>query len=260
VKFLRILSLIVTVFLLAFSAVSATQAAPVGVELSSARSAQVSAKSIHYIAFAPKGGYAILFDKFGYSTNNVPKTFNTKLKEFNTREEDITSVSFTADGKGWVIVGAKTVAWEGIPDKAAEKIKELAGKDSTVKQVVLGPKKEWLVLFDSNGYSSVGLAKGIVDALKEVNTDEKEIKQLSFSPTGEYVLLYGRNGYFWSTKIPADAVAKLEKYNADKLEIIGTAFGEKDAWAIITDEEVSWGDTTVEFADEVKALLATGKK
>jgi hypothetical protein len=220
-----------------------------------APSTPIPSTFVKWIAFGLQESWAILIGKNGYSTFNVPKSLNEKLKELNADDEEIKSVSFAADD-GWVIIYGDNGYWlNNIPQDAADKLKELNKKKSVITQVTFGAKDSWVIIFDDNGYSAVGMPKGLTNRLKDANTDGVVIKQVSIDANGEWFILYGKNGYYWTDNLPEGALKKLKEYNTAENEIFCAAFGPDGGWVVISDAEISYGDVAKDVSAKIKELL-----
>jgi WD40 repeat protein len=261
-KVIRFFVLSFVVAALAFSSsLSASKAAPAPHELSSISAApKIGDKQVKSVIFAPDDGYAILIGSNGYSTSNVAKTFNAKLKELNTDDETITSVAFSKDG-GWVITYGTNGYWlENVPQKLEDKLKELNDDKSEIISVAIDAEDNWIVLYDEYGYSSIGMSKELVTSLTKVNKDKKTMKQVAFDPDGLSVLLYGTNGYYFSKDLPEEALKTLSDYNDKNYELLSVAFGPDASWVIVADKKIAWAGVSEKLEDKIKELADASTK
>jgi hypothetical protein len=261
-KFIRLSILAVLFATLAFTSFSPSKAATH--ELSSAFAApKIRDTQIKSVLLAPDDGYVILIGSNGYSTSNVRKTFNTKLKELNDDSQEIKSVAFAKDG-GWVIIYGDNGYWlEDVPQKLADKLEELNKDKSVIISVSIDADDNWIVIFDDYGYSSVGMPKELVTSLQKVNKDQKTMKLVAFDPDGRSLLLYGSNAYYFSKDLPKKALDTLADYNDKSYEILSVSFGAKASWVIVADNEgqsiVSWAGVSKKLSDKIKELVDKDK-
>jgi len=80
------------------------------------------------IAFAPEGGWVILYDKSNYWAEGIPKKAYDKIVELAKKAVELKSAAFARNG-GWAILYNKnSVASNNIPKEAEQALKDLAKK------------------------------------------------------------------------------------------------------------------------------------
>jgi CubicO group peptidase (beta-lactamase class C family) len=87
------------------------------------------------IAFAPEGGWIILYDKNSFYAKGLPEHAFDKIVELGKKNADLKSIAFARSG-GWAILYNKnSVAFENIPKDAEKALNDLTKKRAQIKSV-----------------------------------------------------------------------------------------------------------------------------
>jgi len=87
------------------------------------------------IAFAPEGGWVILYDKSAYYAKGLPELAFDKIVELGKKNAELKSIAFARNG-GWAILYNKnSVAFHNIPKDAEKALNDLTKKGAQIKSV-----------------------------------------------------------------------------------------------------------------------------
>lgn len=197
------------------------------------------ASRINEVAFAPDGGYVIIYDEYGYVCKNVPVEFAAQIKELNAKQEKITNVAFTPDNGYAIIYGKNGAFYRNIPQGAAEWIKELNAKGEEIAEIEFAPNGGYVIINGDNGYAYYNIPQDAVESIKKLNATGQKIKEVAFTPYGGYVIIFGSNGYFYNG-IDQNAGSRINELNSRQDKISVVSFNNVGGYVIIFEDNGYW--------------------
>ena len=252
------------VMLIAFSGTSiapvAAASQPLALSSDSAPS-QVADDLIKGVFIAPNGGWVVLHGKNGYTTSQVPKDLNAKLKELNKDDSEIESVAFTSDMGFVVIFDGNGFFGKDVPKAVLTRLKELNTDKVDVKQVEFhkgdSDVEEWIILHGGNAADwSDGFNAKAIEELKSLNEANEEFKWVTAQDDGSWVVFYGKNAYVYSKGLPKDFVDQIKKLNDDAVDIMTASISEDgEQWIVVSDKTVAFNGIPDDLNQELKERL-----
>lgn len=132
-----------------------------------------SGSAIKFVAFAPNGGWVVIWGTNGYTANNLPKSAVDAIDKLNADGKEIKQLTFDSTG-AWVIVyGTNGLIWsDGAAQGLIDQLKKLNDANETIRQVAFSPDDGsgigWIVLYGKDQVVGKNLPKTFADKMKEL--------------------------------------------------------------------------------------------
>ncbi|MDF5722009.1 MAG: hypothetical protein PUP91_16300 [Rhizonema sp. PD37] len=197
------------------------------------------------IAFAPNGGWVIIYKGNGYISNNLRQDVLNKLSDLNKQNLTIDSIAFTPTGE-WVIIygiyGDGIATSQNLPQEAVTALSDIRTKNKLIYAIAFGPNGSFVFVYDRNSYSvSKNISPQVVADLSYVKTTRNEaVNTVAFSPDGNFIVIYDGDAYYPSQGIPKSLTAKIDEIvqnavkNASASKIItSVGFTSDNGWTLL---------------------------
>jgi len=189
---------------------------------------------IRDIAFAPRGGWAILYGDSEYVARGIPETAAHELCVKRLSDERITSVAFTYQG-GWLAIQENgNYTTKDIPPEMSERIEELYTHGSHLKRAAFDGAGNWVLLYGRNGYATLGVQESLNRALSQLNDRNEVIRDVSLMDRKGWAILHERGVTTWG--ISNDVSRKLSSLIEQGRSVDGVYFTGNGGYVIVFDK------------------------
>lgn len=189
-------------------------------------------EQIKQVAFAPNGGWVILYGRNGFHYSDISNDVTNKLWEFSNAGEEIKQIAFAPNG-GWVILRNRCSFWQSnVSKRMSDKLWSSFNKGHEIRYVAIAANLGWIISREQNTFSHSHIPADMTDKLWEFRGAGEEVKQIAFAPNGGWVIVRERND-FWYSNIPDDLVDMLWKYHRSGKEIRQVSFAENSGWVVL---------------------------
>ncbi|MBW4597509.1 MAG: hypothetical protein KME46_32590 [Brasilonema angustatum HA4187-MV1] len=218
------------------------------------------------IAFAPNGGWVILYGNNNYNAKNIPQKAVDTLKMLHDQDSRnvINSITFTPAGE-WVIVYNNNGLYpsDNFPQVIYDQLLTLHNKKSTIQTIAFAPDGAWVIVYDKNGFTpSINFPKEANDKLlalnKQAATIQTVINTVAFSPNGGFAIIYNTTQYYLSqNNIPPNLSNAIEQYHKTPYSLVNIAFTPTNGCALLY-QNVGLGLTNLNTPELLGPPVFTG--
>ncbi len=118
-----------------------------------------------WVAFAPGGGWALLYGQNGYDCHGIPDPAYEAIVALGHKEAEIKSIVFRQDG-GWLILhGRNGFEQQNLPDDVVKALGRRGARGFEIRSVAFGPGNTCVALFGQDGFYETGTAKSLSQTL-----------------------------------------------------------------------------------------------
>jgi tetratricopeptide (TPR) repeat protein len=191
-----------------------------------------SQRRIKSVAFAPNGGFVVLYEKNAFVANGIPDSLRQRLEADRTAGIELNRVTIGSSG-GWFVVRDRNGYFgNNVPQALMDAIRKMNADGEQTSDVALGPNGGWYVLRGMNGHWCDGIPNAMIDAAKELIAKSKTINHVALSGSGGWCMIYGQNGN-WSSGIPDKMLVALRRVNSAGTTVGAIAFAPDDGWLVL---------------------------
>jgi serine/threonine protein kinase/formylglycine-generating enzyme required for sulfatase activity len=184
------------------------------------------------VAFAPNGGWAILYNASASSFRDIPHEAFNELTQLGKEGAQLKSFTFAPNG-GWAILYNEHGYFaRDIPDEAVKRLDQRAKAGNELKSITFTPKGGWAILNNKHDYFTRRIPDVAYKKLGELAGQDAELKSITFTPTGGWAILYNKNEYF-TKNIPDEVSAGLSKLAKQGAELKAMTFTPTGGWVIL---------------------------
>jgi hypothetical protein len=106
-----------------------------------------------WIAFAPGGGWVILYGKHGHVSRHLPDEANRAIGNLANRENvELKSINFAPDGGFVILYGRNDFLATKVPDDIASALKRVQARGGELKSIAFGPGGACVFFYNQTGY------------------------------------------------------------------------------------------------------------
>ena len=114
-----------------------------------------------WVAFAPGGGWALLYGLNGYDCHGIPDAAYEAIVALGDKKAEIKSIVFSPDG-GWLILhGRNGFEQQNLPDDVVNALSKARAGGFEIRSVAFGPGNACVALFGRDGFYEKGTATGL---------------------------------------------------------------------------------------------------
>ena len=157
----------------------------------------------HYVkkvAFAPGGGWLVLYDTNGYAGHGVPQNLSDKLNEMNLNGSTIKSVAF-GPNRGWVVLyDNRGIAYYNVPQVMEADIPGMLNAANDLVDVTIPTTYSYAVVGKGGAAWHRNLETPIANAVNDINSHRLDFRGIAISPAQpkEWVVLYSEKSVAWN--------------------------------------------------------------
>jgi serine/threonine protein kinase/formylglycine-generating enzyme required for sulfatase activity len=206
------------------------------------------------VAFAPNGGWAILYNARASSFRNIPHEAFNELTQLGKEGAQLKSFTFAPNG-GWAILYNEHGYFaRDIPDEAIKRLDQRAKAGNELKSITFTPKGGWAILDNKHSYYARRIPDEAYKKLGELAGQDAELKSITFTPTGGWAILYNKNEYV-AKNIPDEVSKGLSELARQGAELKAMTFTPTGGWVILYNKnDYLVGNIPVEALDKLGAL------
>jgi len=179
-----------------------------------------------------RAGWAVLYDKNGYLTRDIPDEALERLDTLAKQGAELRSIAFMPNG-GWVILYDKSgYSTSKVPDEAFQRLETFAKQGAELKSIAFTPNGGWAILYNKNGYSTRNIPDEAFERLGTLAKQGVELKSIAFTPGGGWAVVSDKHGYF-TRNIPDGTFKKLGELATQDAEIRTITFTAGGGWSVL---------------------------
>ncbi|MDF5726359.1 MAG: WD40 repeat domain-containing protein [Rhizonema sp. PD37] len=180
------------------------------------------------IAFAPNGGWVIIYNNYQFIQYKVRQDFLNKLLDLNRQQLNIDSIAFTSTGE-WVIAygyyGNNIATSQNLPLEAVTALSDIKTKDGFINAMAFSPNGSFVFVYSRNGYSvSKNISPEIVADLEAIKTQNHAVTDIAFNTDGSFIVIYGGSGAYRTQGIPQSLIDEINRINKNSINNPSTAY------------------------------------
>ncbi len=196
------------------------------------------------IAFAPNGGWVIIYRNYGYISHNLPQDILDKLSDLNKQQLNIDYIAFTPTGEWVIIYGSSDtnyIASQNLPQEAVTALSDIRTKHGEFFAIAFGPNGSFIFVYDLNKFSvSENISPQIVADLSSKMKNEI-ISTVAFSPNGSFIVISSGNGTYRTQGIPQNLIDEINEIVQNNVKnpstnnkvITSVSFTNDNNWALL---------------------------
>ena len=130
---------------------------------------------IKYVAFAPDGGWILIWGSNGYTASGLPKSAIAEIRKLNDDSKEIKQLTFDSNGEWVIVYGENGLVWSDDADQGLiDQLKKLNDAGETIRQVAFSPDDGssgigWIVLYGKSDVVGKNLPKTFADKMRELD-------------------------------------------------------------------------------------------
>lgn len=180
------------------------------------------------------GGFVIVTHDRRCVERKVPPPVAESIEKMVGNQEQIRTIAFTPDSKGWCVVSDQNLSWGGeLPPNFVDKLQEFHNNGESILTVAFGPRGSWIIVSDRE-WSESGMPQKVVEDLQEfIKLGAPSV--IAFTPTGGYALTAGTR--YLVRGIPDECLAEIERNAVDGFVNDSIVFATDDSWAVVAHKD-----------------------
>ncbi len=190
---------------------------------------------VKWVAFAPNGGWSVLYGKNGYFNRNIPDELHQLMVKYAQEGRELKSVAFAPNG-GWSLLYDKNGYFNrNAPDELHQLVVKYAQEGRTLKTIAYAPNGGWSLFYDKNGYFNRNVPDELHQLVVKYAQEGRELKSVAYAPSGGWSLFYDKNGYF-NRNVPDPAHQATVSLSQEGRPLRTMAFSSNGGWIVVSDK------------------------
>lgn len=152
-------------------------------------SAEISHAEVQCLAYTYRGGFCIVKDGMT-SGKQIPKSFISWCKKFESEGRKITSVAFTKEGGYAILYGKNGYRYWNVPDGLVKALRKAHDRQQTFLCVAISRYRGWYLITEESIYWGGDLPVSLKEHVNMESSKGGDVKMVGFNSYGGWFFTY----------------------------------------------------------------------